>query len=145
MDGGGPEQGNEFSGVLRRYSRPHLRVGERTLELTQQVAGDDELELATEPTRNDLRRRSRRREQSRDKNVDVEDGSHSARTTPSLVLSLDGERGGLILGQIAPSPESVEQVEPELAAERLLDDFAVALACAGRANLDRAEDSFVDR
>ena len=61
------------------------------------------------------------------------------------MLGLDGERSGLFLGQIVLSPEPVEQVEPELAPERLLDDLTVSLAYAGRANLDCAEDSFVHR
>ncbi len=134
MDGGASEQGDEFGGVRRRYSRLQFRVSERTFELGQQVFGGDELEVPSEPTRKDLRRRPARREHSRVENVGVEDSSHSAPTTPSLVLSLDGERSRLFLGQIVPSPDSVEQIESELAPERLLDDFTVALAYAGRAN-----------
>ncbi len=138
--GGLLEERDEFGGVLRRYSRSQLRVGERTFELGQQALGDDELEVAGKPTREDLRRRPARGEQSRNENVDVEDSSHSAPTTPSLVLSLDGERGSLFLGQIVPSPKSVEQIESELAPERLFDDLAVALAGPRTANLDRTED-----
>jgi hypothetical protein len=65
--------------------------------------------------------------------------------TPSLVLGLDRERSRLFLGQIVLSPEPVEKVEPKLAPERFFDDFAVALACPGRANFDRAEDSVINR
>jgi hypothetical protein len=145
MDGGLVEERDEFGGVLRRYSRPQLRIGERTFEFGQQAFGDDELEVASQPTREDLRRRPARGEQSRNENVGVEDSSHSAPTTPSLVLSLDRERGRLFLGQIVPSPETVEQVEPKLAPKRLFDDFAVALAGPRTANLDRAEDFLLDR
>src|SRR5436190_7692624 len=143
-DGGVPEERDELGRVLGRYSRSQLRVGERTFKLGQQALGDDELEVAGEPTREDLRRRPRRGEQSRNENVGVEDSSHSAPTTPSLVLSLDGERGRLFLGQVVLSPKSVEQIEPELAPERLFDDFAVALAGPRAANLDRAEDFLLD-
>jgi hypothetical protein len=61
------------------------------------------------------------------------------------MLSLDSERSRLFLGQIVSLPESLEQIEPELAPERLLDDLAIALAGAGCPNFHRAENTFVNR
>lgn len=74
-----------------------LRIGERSREFGEKRLGDDELELACEPTRNDLRGRSASGEERGDEDVRVEDGTHSAAAGPSLVLRLDGEFEGLPL------------------------------------------------
>ncbi len=44
------------------------------------------------------------------------------------MLCLDGECGGLILGQVVDGPETVEDVQAEMLAEKLLDQLAVAPA-----------------
>jgi hypothetical protein len=98
------EERDERDSVLRSYSGSQLPVAERALELGQQALGDDELELANEPPREELRRRPARREQRCDENVRGEDSTHSATTPPSRVLSLDGEDGRFVFRQVAPLP-----------------------------------------
>jgi hypothetical protein len=59
---GALEERDEFGGVLRRYSRSQFRVAERAVEFSQHARRDDELEVASEPTREDPRRRPARGE-----------------------------------------------------------------------------------
>jgi hypothetical protein len=140
-----PEKRDELDRVCRRYSLPQGRVGEGALELGQEVVGGDELEVPGEPAREDLRRRSGRGEQRSDENVGVESGPHSARPAASLVLSLDGKRRRFVFPQIALLPKALEDVEPELAPERLLDDLAVTPTGSSAADFHRSEDIRVDR
>ena len=78
-------------------------------------------------------------EERGDGNVRVEDGAHSAAAGPCLVLGLDGELEGLPLAQIVSLPQTVQQVETELAAQRLFDHLAVALPDPRSAHLDRTQ------
>lgn len=61
------------------------------MELCNQRLRDDQLELAGEPAREKLCRRSATGEQSGDEDVRVENGAHSAPAWPRLVLRLDRE------------------------------------------------------
>ena len=58
---------------------------------------------------------------------------------------LDRERHGLGLAEVVGCPQSVEQLEPEVPAQRRLDDLAVALPESGGSDLHRAEHLGIDR
>jgi hypothetical protein len=62
----------------------------------------------------------------------------SALATSGLVLRLDGERDGLFLGKPVPRPQPFEQVESEIAPQRLLDHVALAFAATRGFHLDGA-------
>jgi hypothetical protein len=75
-------------------------------------------------------------------------GSRTARTQRrrgGAVLRFDGERERLVLTDVVALPETLEQVEAELATQRVLDHFAVTLASASAANLHRPQYVLVDR
>jgi hypothetical protein len=61
------------------------------------------------------------------------------------VLRLDGELDRRALAELVTRPQSIEQVEAQIAAERLLDHFAVTSPGPGRANPYRPEHILVDR
>jgi hypothetical protein len=82
-------------------------------------------------------RRPGRRDQGRDQDVRIEDGAHSAPSSTRLVLRLDGECERLLLVEVVALPEPVEQIEAELAPQRLFDHLAVALAGARTSKLGR--------
>src|SRR5205807_1359856 len=69
----------------------------------------------------------------------------SSSTSACGGLSLEGESERVVLGHVVARPQPVEQVEPEVATERLLDDFAVSFARPRRADLHRAQDVLIDR
>ena len=61
------------------------------------------------------------------------------------MLRFDGEGVGLRLRKSRLGPDPLEEVEPEVSPQCLLDHLAVATARAGGTELDRAEDVLVDR
>jgi hypothetical protein len=63
---------------------------------------------------------------------------------PRSVLSFDGEPHGLILVQTVVIPESLEEIEAEIATKRLLDDLAVPLSLTGGPHSDPAEYVFIE-
>jgi len=60
-------------------------------------------------------------------------------------LRLDGELERHALAELITRPQSVEQVEAEIAAQCVLDHFAVPSPGPGRAHLYRPEHILVDR
>ena len=60
-------------------------------------------------------------------------------------LRLDRECERLLLSRIVALPQAIKQVEPEFPTKSLLDHFAVSLARARAADLDRTQDFFVHR
>jgi hypothetical protein len=66
--------------------------------------------------------------------VGVQNGAHGQRA----------RRLSCCFAQPVALPEALEQIEPEVAPQRLLDHLAVAPAAAGRTDLDRAQDILVD-
>ena len=62
----------------------------------------------------------------------------------SRLLSFDGEVHRFIFGHVVAGPESIEQIESEVAADCLLDHLALALSRTRGAYLHRAEDLFID-
>jgi hypothetical protein len=122
----------------------NLPVRERPREFGQQRPRDDQLELASEPTRDNVCRRSASGEERGDEDVGVEDGAQSAAAGACLVLGLDGELEGLPLAQIVSLPQAIEQVETELAAQSLFDYLAIALPGPSSAHLDRAQNLLID-
>lgn len=144
-DRGVPEKREKPGRIGRWNLSADLGVRKRRPELGEQQLGYDELEIASHPARDDLRRRTAPGEKSRDEDVRVEDGAHSATWPSRFVLSLDGDRRRLVLGQIVVMPEAFEQVESELAPKSLLDDLTVTFAAARRPNLDGAKHLVVDR
>jgi hypothetical protein len=117
-------QEHEALGVGARDSVPHLRVRKRPLELGEQHLRDDQLEFAGEPQLDQARRSARSRKESRDQDVDVEDRAHALRAA-CLVLSLDAKPQPLVLVEVGRLPDALEKIEPEVAAQRLLDHLAV--------------------
>ena len=61
------------------------------------------------------------------------------------MLSLYGEFERLLFAEILTTPKPLEQLEAEFAPDGFLDHFAVALAGAGAAYLDRPQYIGVDR
>ena len=115
-DGALPEEYDELMRRRRGNARPHLRVGKRARELGEQRFRDDELEVAGEPARDDLRRRAAARKECGNQDVRVEDGAHSAPAVPCLVLGLDGERERFFFAEVVRLPELLEEIEAEFAA-----------------------------
>ena len=62
----------------------------------------------------------------------------------SRLPSLDSEVHRFIFPYVIAGPEPIEQIEPEVAADRLLDHLALALSRTCGAYLHRAEDLFID-
>ena len=91
----------------------------------------------------DVSWRSVRREEGRNENVGIENDSHESAAS-SGVLSLDGERRGLILGKVVTGPQASDEVEAEVAPEGFLNDLAVAPSGARRLDLDGSKYVFVD-
>ena len=74
----------------------------------------------------------------------MEDGTQGL-STPSIgMLGLQRQGHRLLVGQLIPPPESIHEIEPEVASERLFDDFAVPLAAPGRSDLHGSKDVAVD-
>lgn len=137
------EQCDEIGRIVGRNQSANPRVYEGSFELSQKQVRHDELELAGQPARDDVRGRAAGREQSCDQDVRIEDGSHSA-AAPRLVLSVDGEVERLLLTELAVLPQPVEEVEAEAVAQRFFDDLSVALTGSRGTDLDGAEDRLVD-
>src|SRR5262245_47200835 len=101
-----PQKLDEGRRVGRADAAAQLRVGKRLLQFRKKFLRDDELELAAEPAREDLRRCPAGREERRYENVDVKDSAHSASAAaPGLVLSLERKLKGLILAEITALPQ----------------------------------------
>ena len=125
------------------YAAPQLRIGECSLQLSEQSSRDHDFEVAGEPAGDDLSRRAPAREQRRDENVRIEDGSHSAPAPACLVLSLHREFERLLLAEILALPQPLEEIESEVSTERLFDHLAVTLASTRSTHLDCTHDFFV--
>jgi len=61
------------------------------------------------------------------------------------VLGLDGERDGLVLRHVVHGPHTIEDVQSEITAENVLDQLAVAPAGSSRLDLERPQDTFIER
>jgi hypothetical protein len=138
------EKVDKLRGFVLRHASANLGVGERPVEFSKQLFGDNDFELAPQPPTEQLRGSPGGGEQRGDKDVRVEDGAHSAAPT-SLVLGFDGEFECGFLVEITALPEAVEQVKPEFSSQRLLDYLAVALPAAGTTHLDRSQNLVVNR
>ena len=55
------------------------------------------------------------------------------------MLRLDAQGERVIFGKTVRRPDAIEQLKAEVAADGLLDDFAVALSGPRRAHLNRAQ------
>ena len=73
------------------------------------------------------------------------DGSHADAPSARLVLRLDRQRDGLVVGELCPLPEALDEIEAEIPAEGLLDHLAVAPARSCCAHLHGSKDFLVDR
>ena len=63
----------------------------------------------------------------------------------SRLLGLNGEIHRLVFGHVIASPKSVEQVESEIPADRILDYLTLSLSGSSRSHLHSAKDLFVNR
>jgi len=134
------------TGLFSLYPLAQLWVRESTLELCQKRARHHQLELTLLPGLQQPGRGTSRREQSRDDDVGVENGAQlTAAPAPGRVLGLDGELAGFFFGKLVSLPKLLQQVEPQIPAQSLLDYRTVALARPGGSNLHGAEDLFLDR
>src|SRR5262245_54712148 len=61
------------------------------------------------------------------------------------MLRLYRKRGPVLVGEVVLRPEPIEQIEPQVAPQRVLDDLAVTTTESGCADLDRAQDRLVQR
>jgi hypothetical protein len=125
-------------------ARTDLAVRQHAAELIQQSWPDDELEGTTDPRQEDASGRAVRRQERRDEDVGVEDCAHALSAATDRVLRLDREAFGLAFRQIVPSPAASEQVQAEIAAQRVLDDRAVSLPGPGSPDFYRPHNLFVD-
>ena len=140
------EELNEGSSFLSVDPRSQLAVSEGAGQLGQQLLGHDQLEVPGQPPYDQPRRRSGWCKQPGDQYVGVENRSHSLTALrPGGVLGLDRQRGGVGFIEAVLLPQPLEQLEPKVAAKRLLDNLAVALPLARRPNLHPTQHLFFDR
>ncbi len=136
---------DEGLGFIIRDVRADLRVPEGAPQLSEQVLRDDELEIPIEPASEQACGDPGGCQERRNQDVGVENGSQSLPAARSRsVLSFDGEPHSVILGHTVLIPESLEEIEAEIATKRLLDDLAVPLSLAGGPHSDPTEYVFVE-
>lgn len=138
------EQAHRSGGVLRADVSPKLRIGEGAFELGEEHRRHDHLDTAFLPGRQQAGRSTGAREQARDDDVRVQDCAHASVAAARRVLRLDRDIRRLRFGELGGLPSPFEIVEPELATERFLDDFAVATTGPSRADLHRLENGVVN-
>src|SRR4029453_3342834 len=131
-------------GIRLLDSRTELWKREGPLRLRDKRRTHYEFEVTLQPLTHDPGRRTGRGDESRNQDVDVEYSAHALRAS-RLVLCIDGDPQGLLFAQVGRFPYPCEQVEAEVAAQGILDHFAVAPTCPGRLDPDRAQDSLVKR
>src|SRR5258708_3573365 len=120
-------------------------MGQRPPQLGKQVVGNDQLEVAREPSQQQACGCATSGQQCCDEHVDVKHGPHlGAAASPCCFLSLQGEFHRLILAERILRPEPVEELETKVPTERFLNDLAVALALPGSSNLYEAHDLLVE-
>lgn len=126
-----------------RHSPPDLWIRKAPRQLIEESVGDNELEVAAKPALHHLRRGAGRRKHSGDQNVDVDNGAH-LRATARGSLCFQSEVDRRLLIEAVLAPQTVEQIEAEVASQGLFNDLAVALAQAGGTNSHPAEDLLVE-
>src|SRR5258708_27106371 len=96
------------------------------------MVGNDQLEVACEPSKQQACGYSVSGQQCCDEHVDVEHSPQLASAaSPRCLLSLEGEFHRLILAERILRPQPVEELETQVPPERFFDDLAVALALPG--------------
>ena len=139
-EGGSRQPGHEGVGIRRRDEALDLRVRERPSKLGKKRRRYDQFELALLPGEQEPSWAAGGGDQRRNRDVGIEDRAQRLRprrTSRMLRLDAHGER--LIFGETVRRPDAIEQLKAEVAADRLFDDFAVALSGPRCAHLDSAQ------
>jgi hypothetical protein len=125
--------------------RAELWVLEGATQLCEQVLRDDELKIPIQPASQQGCGHNGGCQEGGNQDVGVENGSQSfPAARPRSVLSFDGEPHGVILAHTVLIPESLEEIEAEIATKRLLDDLAVPLSLTGGPYSDPSKYVFVE-
>src|SRR5262245_14017236 len=140
-----PEKIDEGGRLLGRDTRPQLSVAERPLELRQECFGNDKLEVTCAPALEGARGRAGARKQARNENVRVENRTHASAPASRPSLCFECQSRCLVFGEVIALPETIEQVESQLAPKRLLNHLTIALTGVGAVHPDCTEDLLVDR
>jgi len=142
---GSSQQLDKSLGFITRDVRAELWVCEGATQLGEQALRNNELEVPIQPAAEQGCGDTGRCQERGNQDVGVENGSQSLPAARSRsVLSFDGEPHGVILAHTVLIPESLEEIEAEIATKRLLDDLAVPLSLSGGAHSDPAEYVFVE-
>jgi len=142
---GSAQQLDKSRGFLTRDVGRELWVSEGPTKLSEQLLRDDELEIPVQPASQQACWDTGRCQERGNQDVGVENSSQSLPAARSRsVLSFDGEPHGVILTHTVLVPESLEEIEAEIATKRLLDDLAVPLSLPSGPHSDPAEHVFVE-
>ncbi len=142
---GSSQQLDKSLGFITRDVRAELWIGEGATQLSEQMLGDDELEIPIQPASEQGCGDTGGCQKRGNQDVGVENGSQSRPAArPRSVLSFDGEPHGIILLHTVPLPEMFEEIESEIATKGLFDDLAVPLSLTGGPHSDPPEYVFVE-